>query len=1194
MNTRRFNIKELGYTVGQRLDSDSAHADDKDKGYISETADDLFDELRQALELRPDFAAMYDAFNAVFVRFLNANTEFTRMTLAGTFAKTDYLLKDRHAPRALRAAVNATRVRLRRRAETDNATLKASHIQDYTVISRFIRLIYSNEADEATDSKSGSINSKLGLKPEGQPNDAGSTVIINNSEFRTKPPAAPPAALRVIVNRWDDDFIYAETADGGESEMRICYSSGNKVYAYDWTYLRDMLYEGAQLNIIRPREEHGTVYPELTIFEPDNLVDISAVARCFETYAESPLLHLLKRLEPPSCSEAIMLGNFAGQLLDEATQAGGERPTYAESATAFFRNNAMRLLTTDIGPSFHTDAKEQKHNIGYAMRTMLPEAVERFDAGNGFVEPSFFSEMLGLQGRMDYIQLDQGVIIEQKSGKGAFPYDGFAKPRHREEHYVQLLLYMLIFRYNYRDTYERNNREMFAFLLYSKYRESLLGLGFAPELVFRAVKIRNGIAWLESLCTCDGGFRLLERLSADSLNMKHAAGRLWEEYQKPKLEALLSPVREAPELERAYYFRFLTFIANEHIMSKLGNKTKDGSGFASVWHCSLQEKLQAGNIYDRLTLTATEGATAGRVDTVTLRFAPERADSMANFREGDIVILYPYDDGSEPDARMHMVFRSTIVSITTDGIRLSLRNAQTGEGVFRRCKDSLWAVEHDFFESSYSSLYSGMHSFLSAPESRRDLLLFRRRPETDGSVRLKGDYGNFNDMALRVKQARDMFIIIGPPGTGKTSFGMLNTVKEELLEEGSTVLVLSYTNRAVDEICAKLDEAGIDFIRIGGRFSCDSAYRDHLFDTKVEQCRSIGDVRALISSARVLVGTTSAFNGNISLFGIKQFSLAIIDEASQILEPHLIGLLSAASGGAPAIRKFVMIGDHKQLPAVVQQGADISKVTDPLLNAIDLTDCRLSLFERLLRRYHDDSAVVFMLNRQGRMHPDIALFPNDNFYGGRLCAVPLGHQRETLPESVGAPDGIEQLLRTRRTAFVDAALPESVASDKVNPVEAEMIAATVARIYRIERDRFSPTETVGVIMPYRGQIATVRRCIAAYGIAGLDAITIDTVERYQGSQRRYIIYGFTISRNYQFRFLADNVFTDFDGTTTDRKLNVAMTRAEEHLILFGNAALLSRNTIFNRLIQQLKADGCFISVGLKAWLTGKFTLPPRR
>jgi superfamily I DNA and/or RNA helicase len=78
-------------------------------------------------------------------------------------------------------------------------------------------------------------------------------------------------------------------------------------------------------------------------------------------------------------------------------------------------------------------------------------------------------------------------------------------------------------------------------------------------------------------------------------------------------------------------------------------------------------------------------------------------------------------------------------------------------------------------------------------------------------------------------------------------------------------------------------------------------------------------------------------------------------------------------------------------------------------------------------------------------------------------------------------------------------------------------------------------------------------------------ITIDTVERYQGSQRRYIIYGFTIQKHYQLRFLTNNTFME-DGKLIDRKLNVAMTRAQEHLIMIGNPAILESNPLFREVI----------------------------
>ena len=607
-------------------------------------------------------------------------------------------------------------------------------------------------------------------------------------------------------------------------------------------------------------------------------------------------------------------------------------------------------------------------------------------------------------------------------------------------------------------------------------------------------------------------------------------------------------------------------------MSKLGNKTKESSGFAATWHNSLEEKLQAGNIYDNLKLLSPNRDTTGRINSVELGFSENEDNDMSNFRVGDIVILYPYTKGKEPDARKTMVHRCTIESIGTDTIKLTLRAAQSDNRVFLAQMNNSWAIEHDFMESSYSSLYKGMQAFLMAPKERRDLLLLQREPETDGTISLKGSYGEFDDLMLKVKRAKELFIIIGPPGTGKTSFGLLNTVKEELLEPDASILLLSYTNRAVDEICSKLAEEGIDFIRIGGEYSCGDSYRGNLLSTRVEQSNNLANLKNDLLRTKVFVGTTTAMNSNIALFQLKQFTLAVIDEASQILEPHLIGLLSAQKESIPAIKKFVLIGDHKQLPAVVQQTEDVSRVQDVLLNSIHLTDCRLSLFERLLKKYADNGDVIDMLKKQGRMHHDIAIFPNYTFYNNLLEEVPRPHQNVVLPVKGNGENGITDLLKTRRIVFVDAEQPKNSVSDKVNQTEAEMIAATVVKIYEIEKSNgFDVNRTVGVIVPYRNQITTVRKAIDYYRIELLHDITIDTVERYQGSQRKYIVYGFTVQKYYQLSFLTNNVFEDeIDGSIVDRKLNVAMTRARMKLIIFGDKATLQHHAFYRKLIQYVE------------------------
>ena len=167
-----------------------------------------------------------------------------------------------------------------------------------------------------------------------------------------------------------------------------------------------------------------------------------------------------------------------------------------------------------------------------------------------------------------------------------------------------------------------------------------------------------------------------------------------------------------------------------------------------------------------------------------------------------------------------------------------------------------------------------------------------------------------------------------------------------------------------------------------------------------------------------------------------------------------------------------------------------------------------------------------MLTHQGRMHHDIAIFPNVAFYNNKLTEVPLEHQTIALPKKGSGKNGIEDLLTTRRIAFISVEAPRNSPSDKVNQNEAEIIASTVGMIYELEKDNFNVNETVGVIVPYRNQIAAVRNAIDTGGNRLLHDITIDTVERYQGSQRKYIIYGFTIQRYYQLRFLTGNVFED--------------------------------------------------------------------
>ena len=546
------------------------------------------------------------------------------------------------------------------------------------------------------------------------------------------------------------------------------------------------------------------------------------------------------------------------------------------------------------------------------------------------------------------------------------------------------------------------------------------------------------------------------------------------------------------------------------------------------------------------------------------------------------MVLYPYDEGSKPDIRRRIIYRCTLTEITPQHLTLTLRAPQTDARVLLRDADSLWAIEHDFMEASYGACYRALHAFLSMPRERRDLLLLQREPHIDTSLTLQGEYGDFDPLVLRAKQARDIFLLVGPPGTGKTSFGLMSILREEMVSApSSSVLLLAYTNRAVDEICSKLVEAQLDFIRIGNPHTCPEEYHPYLLHTAVATSASLAGVRQRITQARIVVGTAMSLNAHSELFTLKPFSLAIVDEASQILEPYILGILGARHKEELAVKRFVFIGDHKQLPAVVKQSTEESRVDHPLLHKAKLTNCRESLFERMIKHYSNDERITYTLHRQGRMHRDIALFPNTAFYHGMLT--------EATPEQCAPLDNSENYgnskkfdtassLFAHRVAFVDIiAKEEDTPSDKVNLAEAKLIADIAVATYQRNKEQFCPQRTLGIIVPYRNQITAIRQAIAKHGIPPLDDITIDTVERYQGSQREVIIYGFTAHTTPQLDFLVEQTFVEED-TTIDRKLNVVMTRARQHLFMAGNTTLLGTNRLFAQLIDFVdKRNGMFRS-----------------
>ena len=1161
--------------------------------YSPDVATDFFDQIL-SVPSNVDIRLQYRMLAQIFHQAVDARLQNNNIKFSGFYAKVAYLLseyKDKMMDKSLVMSINAFRIRTHRLPPhslkyqkdgvdivTDEELMKFLP-RDVAILAKFIAMIFNSHVPDELNS-----------------------CFPYVTEANYRPLYHMGAVMRVVVDFWDEELITGTDSEYG-LEYKIYYRKVDNRYAIgDHGYLKGMLQKGDQLNIVMPRIENGIIYPAIVIYNPDFLIDVSSIAACFSEHEiATPYAYLIKKLSPSVNSEAIMLGNFAGQILDE--EVYHIQRTYERSLRAFCVRNSVNLAVCPLSDQFRQNAEMQKQHIHRAIFETLADATTipyKVDGRNIILEPSFYSETLGLQARMDFIQKDMKMMVEQKSGKAAYNPNDPTTPRIRPEHYVQALLYMAIFRYNYGVLYSNFH----SYMLYSKYPNSLLDISTAPRLLFDALKLRNQVVWMELLLS-KGGFRMLESLTPEHI-YPNESGYAWANFVRPRLVEILNQVHDATQLERDYYYRFLAFLENEQILSKVGNRTKEESGFASTWNSTLEEKQNAGNIYSDLSIMPVCKTLGEPIEEVEFIFAEHQANDMSNFRQGDVVFFYSYDPlkSNEPNPTHHYVFRGTLANNPgTKSVRVALRNPQTTVDVF---EGEVWAMEHDFMESSYRALFQAMQLFLHAPKNRKDLLMLQRKPEIDETRKLKGDYTNnenaeFNDLVLRVKQANDLFLIIGPPGTGKTSFGMLNVLKEELLEEGSSVLLLSFTNRAVDEMCSKLVEENIDFIRLGSELGCSEKYRGYLLNKRSETCRNGEEIQLLIAGCRVFCGTTTAFNSNIALLGIKQFDLAIVDEASQILEPQIIGLLSQKINGTEkcAIKKFVLIGDEKQLPAVVQQQESESIVIEPNLKAINLIDCRLSLFERLIKTYRkngENNEFSYMLTRQGRMHQDIAKFPNYAFYQNKLIPVPLSHQKEFTPGIVNGMDGLDNLLTTRRVSFVTYPLSknkklEYEVSDKVNTSEAKMVAAVVYRIYKLNEKQFDKTKTVGVIVPYRNQISTIRNEIDKYNVEVLHDIMIDTVERYQGSQCESIVYGFTIKKYYQLNFLTSNQYIDKNsGEIIDRKLNVAMTRAMKRLIMIGDARLLRENIIFYKLIEFTKSRQSYFEIAADDFIKGNFTV----
>ena len=1087
----------------------------------------------------------------------------SRQGFGNLFSQVDFLCKHHGVAMRDRAAVQL----MRRHSNGHESLTHEDWLYDVRTLSHFIASLFSTAIPHELLTR---------IPPEPRP-------MVTKAQVNLR-------YIRCVVTGWDEAHIYATTSDGP-----VCVS-------YSDTAVGDILAVGMQLNLLDCHAEGGVIEPGLVVVEPDYLVDISAIAACFQEFGHHPFNYLLGRLKPRANTQQILLGNYAGSVLDDYIHQGDNyQPN--ETLRNSFRQQALQFCTCEPfdGQQFKQDAAGQVKNICEAVDVLFGgsqasgDELPAYERTHAILEPSFVCEQLGLQGRVDLMTTDMKLLVEQKSGKNwnlecmASNLTGRPPHLHKEDHYVQLLLYYGVLRYNFHLPADRVDIR----LLYSKYpaRQGLLVVNFYQKLFREAISLRNRIVAQETGIARQGFSSVMAQLRAGILLENKEKTEFFDRYVRPRAEAVFQPLHQLSAADREYVERMLTFVYREQLARKVGVQEGQGGAEADLWNMPLAEKQETGNILLDLSpvspvspeaSVASVGpeAPVASASPALIRLKTASSDEQGcgvNFRRGDMVYLYRYE--GTPDVRANILYKGVITSLSDTEVSVQLNDMQHHQALF--CNGT-WAIEHGTSDVGSSAAIRAVHAFCTATQDKRNLLMGRRQPRRDASRRLSHSYHpHYDDILLHAQQARDYYLLQGPPGTGKTSMALRFLVEEELSDAG-TILLTAYTNRAVDEICGMLEEAGQDYLRLGNAASCDQRYAHRLLDNVLGQRPKLDAIRQQLLQMRIIVATTSMLQVRPFILQLKQFSLCIVDEASQLLEPNIIGVLCSDSIG-----RFILIGDHKQLPAVVQQPDD-----EPRLH-----DCRLSLFERLLRqeRQAGRSDFIGLLCHQGRMHPDIAQFPNEYFYRReQLQPVPCPHQTETtLNYQQPSEDAIDDLLKQHRVLFLESGVPGSQFSqwsqsaqwsqspqssqsaqwpqspqpfsDKFNPTEARIVADLVRRIHRQYQDRFDPDRTVGVIVPYRNQIALIRHEIALLGVPELLDISIDTVERYQGSQRDVIIYSFTVRHPYQLDFLTANCFRE-DGYTIDRKLNVAMTRARKQLLMTGNTAVLRQNALFANLI----------------------------
>ena len=555
---------------------------------------------------------------------------------------------------------------------------------------------------------------------------------------------------------------------------------------------------------------------------------------------------------------------------------------------------------------------------------------------------------------------------------------------------------------------------------------------------------------------------------------------------------------------------------------------------------------------------------------------------------------------SNPKSIKYFSFTGTVSYV--DGDRMVI-NVPDSVSLFDLQTEEPIGVQLSFDETSYKLMFEALDRTMKAKNNRlaylRDLFYSHQKAGRFSFEPMKFPWLNpTQERAVNeVLWAKDVAIVHGPPGTGKTTT-LVEAINETLMRE-SQVLVCAQSNMAVDWISEKLVDRGINVLRIGNPtrvndkmlgFTYERRFESHpdypqlwairkairelrsnrkkgseSFHQKMDRLRSRAaeiEIRInaeLFGEARV-IACTLVGSAHRLLEGMK-FGTLFIDEAAQALEAACWIPMRRAN-------RVILAGDHCQLPPTVKSIAAL----------------RAGLGKTLMERIAENKPeVVTLLKIQYRMNEEIMRFSSDWFYGGQVESAPQIKYRSILdydhPISwIDTSNEENQITIEGEDAPEDSASTSSSVSaanqnsdlnfkeqfvgesfGRINKAEAELTLLTLAEYFtKIGKQRvLGDSIDVGIISPYRAQVQYLKKLIKKYEFFKpyRRLISVNTVDGFQGQERDVILISLVRSNDEgQIGFLKDL-----------RRMNVAMTRARMKLIILGNKDTMTKHPFYKKL-----------------------------